>query len=467
MQILNYYLESAKKIPLLETDVFVAGAGTAGCVAAIAAARAGARVVLVEKLPVPSGTMGNGGNTLFSFHTAHDDPKDAKRIVGGIPFELVKRCEEADGCTGFMPAYNSKYPVPYMVIPNREVLKGVLCEMLQESGVNVYLQTMFCGVETENGKIKVAIIENKDGRSAIAAKEYIDCTGDGDIAKVCGIEQLEHWKDYDQVCGGPNSLPFGLGGIDFKRALLEAPEMFSLDHDMIAESHQTGAKKYTLRHGNNPERCRELIDLNIRDFTIFGSVYPGEATYVNNSKGVMVDASSAKSLTSAEMEMRIRVVKIVNALRHCVPGFEEAHLTWEAIQLGIRTSKITVCDKMVTQKEVSNAIRFEDEIGLYGFHDLTPKRPHCRIKEPGFYGFPYRMLLPKGYDNLFMAGRCVTIDIEAHMSTRNTVGCMLMGQGAGVAAALCATKGMGTRELPYPELRKVLLEQGVILEVES
>ena len=87
------------------------------------------------------------------------------------------------------------------------------------------------------------------------------------------------------------------------------------------------------------------------------------------------------------------------------------------------------------------------------------------VGQPGYYGMPYRMLLPKGCDNLFMAGRCVTVDVEAHMSTRNTVGCMIMGQGAGTAAAICAEKRYKSRELPYAELRESLLKQGAILSL--
>lgn len=218
-------------------------------------------------------------------------------------------------------------------------------------------------------------------------------------------------------------------------------------------------------HKSDPEKYDAFQDLNIDFFTSLQSIHPGEATYINNSRGVMTDASKANNLSRAEMEMRIRIMKMAQAFRSCVPGCENSYLSWSSIQLGIRVTQITECDKMLTQEEIGGAARFEDEIGLYGFHDLSPKRPECLVREPGFYGFPYRMLLAKGCDNLLMAGRCVTLDLEAHMSTRNTVGCMLMGQGAGAAAALCTFDGCSTRELPYRQLREKLLEQKVILEV--
>jgi hypothetical protein len=119
---------------------------------------------------------------------------------------------------------------------------------------------------------------------------------------------------------------------------------------------------------------------------------------------------------------------------------------------------------MITQDDISEARRFDDEIGLYGFHDFAPKHPELFCKSPGFYGLPYRMLLPVGADNLFMVGRSVTFDLNAHMSTRNTVCCMEMGQAAGTAAAICAGKGIGTREIDYKKLRGALQDADVILE---
>ena len=186
-------------------------------------------------------------------------------------------------------------------------------------------------------------------------------------------------------------------------------------------------------------------------------------TYINNSKGPECNVCDAEELSRAEMESRILAMEFANAMKACVPGCENAYLSWAATQMGVRASWITACDHMMTQEEISAAARYEDEIGLYGFHDLAGKRPECAIPSPGYYGMTIRMLLPKGCANLFMAGRCVTADLEAHMSTRNTVGCMIMGQGAGAAAALCAGNQCMSRELPYEQLREELLRQEVIL----
>lgn len=457
--------EEARDIPAIEADVFVAGAGTAGCIAAIAAARAGASVVLVEKMPVPGGTYTNGGIGTSSFYAASQDPETAIQIVDGLPFELTRRLEEMHGGTGHIPVPNDHHFNPYRFVGDHEVFKGVISQMLMEAGIKVYLQTMFCGVKMDGQRIVAAIIENKDGRSAVMAKQYIDCSGDGDIARFAGVPQKENWQGYNKVCGGPTGLVFGMAGVDMDRFVKENPRGA---HEQIREEtpyEGIVSRRFIFTPKMEPERYQPVVDLDMNYFTTMQSIHEGEMTYINNSKGPYVDASTADGLSQGEMAMRIKIMEFCKAFRICVPGFEKAYLSWASTQLGIRASKVTICDKTISQEEISNAARFDDEIGLYAFHDLSPKHPHLLPKAPGFYGFPYRMLLAKDCDNLYMAGRCVTEDIEAHMSTRNTVGCMIMGQGAGVAAALCAKNNCNSRELPYAQLRQALLDQNVILDV--
>ena len=460
----TYITEPARHTPAMETDVFIAGAGTAGCMAAIAAAHAGASVVLVEKTPVPGGTYTNGGIGTYSYFSCNEDSAACKRIVGGLPYELAQRLTEAGGATGFMLSPQDHYRSGYRFVADHEAYKGVISQMLLEAGVTVLLQTMFCGVQMEGGRITAAIIENKDGRSAICARQYIDASGDGDIARFAGLEQVEIWQDYDKVSGAPTGLVFGMAGIDFDRFLAEnADSAFAMPTMPAADGRET--RRISFTHKRHPDKYQALEDLDIRFFTSIQSLHEGEATYINNSKGAKIDATDAAAYSKAELEQRVKILQMAQAFKACVPGFENSWLSWASVQLGVRASRITLCDKILSSEEISGAARFEDEIGLYGFHDFAPKHPELFVKEPGYYGLPYRMLLARGCENLYMAGRCVTTDIVAHMSTRNTVGCMVMGQGAGVAAALCARKGCASRSLPYPELRDALLDQGVILNV--
>jgi hypothetical protein len=462
----RYYTEPERRIPAIEADVLVAGAGTAGFIAAVAAARAGAKVILVEKLPVPGGTLTNGGigfNAYYSQETPEGD--QSRRIVGGLAYELTQRIEKTGYSTGFAPVPNDKYRIPHRFMADHESLKAVASEMLMEAGVEVLLQTFLSDVVFEDGKIKAAMIENKDGRSAVIAKQYIDATGDGDIAHRIGLEQRPLWQDYDKVCGGPTGLVFGMAGIDFKKALAENGGTFmKISEDIEPEGEHLGMQRYAFAHKAKPDRYPLMNKIDINFFTSFQGMHEGEATYINNSKAVKIDATNAHDYSLAEMTMRSRIMQMAYAMKAEVPGFENSYVNWASIQLGVRASNITTCDFMMTQDDITEARRFDDEIGLYAFHDFAPKHAELFCKSPGFYGLPYRMMLPVGADNLFMVGRSVTYDINAHMSTRNTVCCMEMGQAAGTAAAICAKKNIQTRDIDYAELRQALLEAGVILE---
>lgn len=462
----NYYREPERDLPVIETDVMVSGAGTAGFIASIAAARSGAKVLLIEKLPVPGGTLTNGGIGFNAYYSQEIPGKrKSRRIAGGLAYELAERLESTGNSTGFSFVKGDHYRTSYRFMADHEALKAVASEMLMEAGVSVLLQTHLSDVVIENGTIKAVMIENKDGRSAVLAKQYIDATGDGDLARKAGLEQKELWQDYDKVCGGPTGLVFGMAGIDFERAVAENNGAFRPISAKIEPSDgKLGIERYSLAHVMAPDRYPSLCALDINYFTSFQSIHDGEATYINNSKAPKIDGTKASDLSLAEMQMRSRIIKMANALRKEVPGFENSYVNWASVQLGVRASRITMCDYMITQADISEAKRFDDEIGLYAFHDLAPKHEELFCADPGFYGLPYRMLLPIGADNLLMAGRSVTLDIQAHMSTRNTVCCMEMGEAAGIAAALCTRENIKTRELEYKKLREALLEAGVILE---
>jgi hypothetical protein len=147
-------------------------------------------------------------------------------------------------------------------------------------------------------------------------------------------------------------------------------------------------------------------------------------------------------------------------LRSSVPGFEHAAVTWSTVQVGVRRTRIIECEHILSLDDILQARRFQDEVAVYGFHDSAPR---LMIRDGGAYGIPYRALLPRATDGLLVAGRMITSDFEAHMSTRNTVSCMAQGQAAGTAAALASQAGVAPRQLDVGALRKTLLANGVFL----
>jgi hypothetical protein len=166
-------------------------------------------------------------------------------------------------------------------------------------------------------------------------------------------------------------------------------------------------------------------------------------------------------VAKAELELRKRMYRAVELFRKYVPGCEKAFMARTSPSLCIRRGRQITCDYDISHEDVIGGRHFDDDVLVYGFHDMAPR---LQIKNGGTYGIPYRALRVKGIENLLVAGMMITSDHRAHMSTRNTVSCMGQGQAAGTAAALCAARNRGTRELRYADLREALEKGGVYFE---
>lgn len=167
------------------------------------------------------------------------------------------------------------------------------------------------------------------------------------------------------------------------------------------------------------------------------------------------------TVAKAELELRKRMKRGVELFREYIPGFENAFITRTAPSLVIRRGRLITCDYDITHKDVIEGVHFDDDVFVYGFHDMAPR---WKIKDGGSYDIPYRALCVKGIDNLYVSGMMIKSNHNAHMSTRNTVSCMGQGQASGTAAALCALGKYTSRQLPYLQLRKALEVGGVYFE---
>jgi hypothetical protein len=174
-----------------------------------------------------------------------------------------------------------------------------------------------------------------------------------------------------------------------------------------------------------------------------------------------VSPTDRDAVSQAELELRRRQAKAIELFRKYVPGCEKAFIARTSPTLNIRRARVIACDYDISSTDVLEGRHFDDDIMAYGFHDNAPR---LQIKNGGTYGIPYKALRVAGLDNLLAAGMLITSNHDAHMSTRNTVCCMGQGQAAGLAAALCAAKSCGTRDLSYTILRDALLKAGVHFE---
>ena len=457
IQLGSYYEEPAKKLPIRKFDVVVAGGGTAGVAAAIASARNGAKTALIEAKGYPGGTVTEGGTALHSFYNLWKafPGVEKRQVVQGIPQEIIDRLLKIGGTSG-----HAEMSVGYdfdsvCTAIDTEMYKLVTFEMLSDAGVFICVNTLLTGAIMDGSRIKGVIVESRSGREAFYAKAFVDCTAYGDLAAYAGAKYTEP-NDYD-VC---NSI--GIANVS-----MEKYYEFLKSHDAIfqqAEGLRSGRDGQFVRlQGttvNLPDGFREQAN-RIGMSTVTTTVHDNYFMFIKLNIRMPVSPTNRDAVAKAELELRRRQVKAVELFRQYVPGCEKAFITRTSPSLNIRRGRLITCDYDISHEDVIEGRHFDDEVMVYGFHDSAPL---FQIKDGGTYGIPYRALCAAGIHNLLAAGMMITSDRRAHMSTRNTVSCMGQGQAAGTAAALCAAKNCGTRELRYTDLRTTLVKDNVYFE---
>lgn len=451
------YTEPSRELPVRSCDVVVAGGGTAGVIAAIAAARQGAKTVLVEAKGYTGGIAVEGGTALHSFYNLWKafPGVEKRQLVKGIPAEIVDRLALVGGTSGHAEMTMGYDYDSISTGIDTELYKLVTMEMLEEAGVTLLVNTLLVGAVTDDGTIKGIITESRSGREAIFAKTFVDCTGYGDLSAYAGAEFTEP-NDHAVA----NSI--GVGGVS-----MEGFHDFLLEHDAVnayAEGMRSGKDGQIVRlqaytHKLPEEFAQQAKKIGMAVVTT--TVHDDYFMFIKLNVKMDVSPTDRDAVAKTELELRRRQAKAIALIRAYIPGCENAFMARTSPSLCIRRGRLIACDYNISNEDVMEARHFADDVMAYGFHDCAPR---LQIKDGGSYGVPYSALRVKGLDNLLVAGMMITEEWEAHMSTRNTVCVMGQGQAAGIAAAMCAEKGCTTRELPYGDLHQALLAADVILE---
>lgn len=452
---MEFYTEPARQVPIRDFDVVIAGGGTAGVIAAVAAARQGAKTALIESKGYTGGTVVEGGTALHSFFNLWKafPGVEKRQVVKGIPQELVDRLVARGGCTGHveMSAYYDYDSVCTAI--DTEIYKLVTNEMLDEAGVKIFLNTLLVGAVKEGDTIRAVLTESRDGREAFRARAFVDCTGYGDLSAFAGAGFTEP-NDHAVA----NAM--GVGGVDVERfndyckgqALAQA-----------AYGVRGGTPGKLVRAGFEAGILPEDLQREVRRIgmsLITTTLHDDYFMFIKLNYKMPVSPTSRDAVTAAELELRKRMEAAIRVLRR-IPGCEKAFIARTSPSLAVRRGRCVECDYDISLSDILEGVHFADDIMSYAFHDCAPR---LKVKGGGTYGVPYRALCVKGIRNLLAAGMLITSVWEAHMSTRNTVCCFGQGQAAGTAAALCAARSLGTRDLPYADLKRALLEGGVYLE---
>lgn len=450
------YVEPSKKLPVREFDVVVAGGGTGGVFAALAAARNGAKVMLVESKGYCGGIAVEGGTALHSFYNLYTAFPGCKKrqVIKGIPAEFIDRLVAKGGCTGYPEMITGTGYDSICTAIDTELYKLLAFEMLEEAGVFIAVNTLLAGAIMDGSRVKGVITESRSGREAVMAKSFIDCTGYGDL---CAFAGADYKVPNDHA--SCNSVGIGNASID--------------DFQKFLESHgATGQTTKGVRSGQPDKYIRmgaERLDIpELNEITskngislVTTTVHDNYLMFIKCNYKVPGSVINRDDMAKAEVEVRKRMAVAAEVFKKFVPGCEKAFMARTSPSLCIRRGRQITCDYDITHEDVINGVHFNDDTFVYGFHDMAPK---LQIKDGGTYGIPYRALCVKGIENLYAAGMIITSDHRAHMSTRNTVSCMGQGQATGTAAALCAAKKCGTRDLKYTDLRAALDKGSVYFE---
>lgn len=426
-----------------EVDVLVVGGGPTGIAAAIAAARNGAKVLLIEQ----RGFLGGMGTvSLVPAFCPYTD--DEKPIIRGIGLELLEKMKQNSSSN-----YQQKYKEQLDWVPiDVEVLKRVYDEEVIASGAEALYHT-FVGqlVMDETGRnVAGVVIVNKTGRSFVKCSYMIDATGDADMAALAGVP---FQKGGEQGELQPGTMCYTLTNVDqqrFRRYLQE-----SGDTPQIPKAVQAAQL-----NGDLPEGRKEVSGFAwVEDYLVgvnFGHVFG-------------IDGTKAEDLTKGAIEGRKLVQVQLAFLRKYVPGFEQAHLISTGEQIGIRETRRIVGDYVIRQEDFQEMRSFPDDIARNAYfidiHMATSKDDLTISHLPSgrSHGVPYRALLPVGIDNMWVAGRAASSDRVVQGSLRVMPNCFAMGQAAGTAAYLAQSQSVTTRQVEIGELQKLLLAQGAWL----
>jgi hypothetical protein len=452
----NLYEEPPKKLPVRRFDVVVAGGGTAGVFAALAAARQGARTILVESKGYCGGTATEGGTAIHSFYNLYTafPGVEKRKVVRGIPDEFITRLTAMGGCSGYPEMQTGRDYDSICTAVDVELYKLLALEMLEEAGVHVAVNTMLTDAIRKGDRLEGVITESHAGREAVMATSFIDTTGYGDLCARAGVD-----------CSVPDDYAscnsFGLAN-----ASIEDYHDFLKKHDAVGQvcrDTRKEAENEFVRMGAEALDFPGLADeaRKIGMSLVTTTVRDNYLMFIKCNYKVPGSVLDRDDMARAEIEVRKRMALGAYLLRENVPGFEKAFMARSSPSLCIRRGRLVACDYDITHEDVIEGRHFEDDVFAYGFHDMAPR---YQVKDGGTYGIPYRALCARGVDNLYAAGMMITSDRRAHMSTRNTVSCMGQGQAAGTAAALCAAKELGSRELPKTVLRDALVQGGVYFD---
>jgi hypothetical protein len=433
------------------------GGGSSGIAAAVAAARTGAAVVLVDRYGFLGGTSTAG--MVGPFMTSYS-ADGSQQLVAGIFQEMVDRMVALGGAVdpsqteagskwaSFIKLGHARV-TPFQV----EALKMAALELVCEAGVKVRFHTSFVDVVCEGERIDAVVIHDKAGLGLLRPRIVVDASADGDVAAKAGVPfEIGRPQDGKMM---PVTLFLTIGNVDDARV-----EAWMREHEKL----HPGERLFECIV--QAAKTRGEWDLPREYLNLYREPTPGQWR-VNTTRVHDIDGTNPDDLSRAEIETRRQALKLIRFLRRHCPGLENVQLLATGAQVGIRETRHILGEYVLTGADVLEGRRFPDAIARCSYpivvHDPTGTRGRLEGIQADYYEIPYRCLLPRKIENLLVAGRCISADHEGAASARVIPPCYATGQAAGTAAALALRHGVTPRALDPQLLRRTLREQGAIV----
>jgi hypothetical protein len=450
-------IEEKPEIPVARSyDVIVAGGGSAGTAAAVAAGRMGAKTLLIDRNEYLGGT--STGALMPHFGAPSDS-------LSGYMKEVVDELLT-------LGAAQAGAFVPF----DAEVLKQVHLRNVLKAGVDLLLYTWIVDAIVEGDQLRGVVVQNKSGRQAILAQTVVDATGDGDVAAFAGAEFQKGRADGAMR---PVTIIFRMGNVDMEKLvdyMARQPDQFMSDQTMsfvnVPEGKLRLAGFYELVKA---AREKGELDRECHYLRVESGDFEKRLVMINTVRVYGIDGTNAWDLTRGVIETRKQMDQLIPFLKRDVPGFEKAFLIDSAAMLGVRETRHIIGEYILTYDDILSGRQFDDVV-VYSCAYLPRKEMHSPDAREGAeedaanrgeswpricHEIPFRSLVVKGVKNLLVAGRCMSATHEADRNTRNIPPCVMTGQAAGAAAALASKDRIAPSDLNIRRLQAALLKQGV------
>lgn len=436
--------EPERQTPVFgEYDVAVLGGGPAGIAAASAAAQAGRRTLLIERYGFLGGMGTAAGVTNFCGLHANVHG-DIRQVVHGVADDLLARIDRLGGLNEPHLIFGKTKAQAY----DTATYKIAADDLLLSRKAEILFHALAAGVLMEGRRITALLVETKSGRVAVRAQQFIDCSGDGDLAAFAGA-------------------PFEVGDADGN--LLYPTMMFRLnavDPDKAGEAWKTIPALMDDAEKRGEHFPRKGAIVRPQKHTMEWRV---NVTQLKSGNGRALDGTNAEDLTKGEIEGRKQAHAFFDFLKRSAPGFSDAYIVDIPPQIGIRETRRITGAYQMTGEDVMSCASFPDTIGVNGWPleqhvagDVVwgwPDIPGSR----GFNHLPFRMLIPQGVDNLMVAGRCASMTHEGQSAARVSGACFVMGEAAGTAAHLALAVGSNPADIAVSDIQTALEKNGVYL----